>query len=479
MQANRAYSARVASSIDVFLRDTQLRLGYSASRLSDRMDDPNALADELHRVQAQDNTFDNVAIIGPNRNVVAATPISSRLRDHVVESSDTVDALREQKPFVSDVHTSADGKPVVVVSMPIFARSGTYLGFLGGAINLQSDGVLGRLVSTHVFWGDSQVYIVDSRRTLLYHSTKSRVGSTIGENAAVDRSLEGRDGSDRITDSLGVDVLAGYAPIPTGHWGVASQQPVVSVLRPLGSMVYRTLIETVPLAILGMAVIWGLSVLISKPLRRLAESASNTGIVESATAIAGVNAWYFEASNIKRALLRSINTTKARVTRLELASHTDPLTGLLNRRAMDEALDEMSREERTFSAIALDIDHFKRVNDTFGHDIGDVVLQRLAALMREYSRDIDLACRVGGEEFTLLLPDASTSTAAAIGERLRQVVMNTQIDPVGHITISLGVATWPQDGAAITEVLKEADERMYAAKRAGRNRLVSASSNVA
>ena len=140
---------------------------------------------------------------------------------------------------------------------------------------------------------------------------------------------------------------------------------------------------------------------------------------------------------------------------------------------MDAALTQMTETRRPFSVISMDIDHFKQVNDTFGHDVGDVTLRTLAQLMQRCCRDVDLACRVGGEEFTLLLPDITTADAALVGERLRVLVEQTEIEMVGHITVSLGVASWPRDGELVAEVMKNADELMYQAKRAGRNRLVA------
>lgn len=117
---------------------------------------------------------------------------------------------------------------------------------------------------------------------------------------------------------------------------------------------------------------------------------------------------------------------------------------------------------------------FKRVNDTHGHDVGDRVLQELARLMGESSRENDVLCRVGGEEFLMLLPNASVEVAAQVAERFRALVERTPIEPVGRITVSLGVAHWPQDGSGIDKVLKRADEMLYRAKQHGRNRVETA-----
>lgn len=121
--------------------------------------------------------------------------------------------------------------------------------------------------------------------------------------------------------------------------------------------------------------------------------------------------------------------------------------------------------------LSLDIDYFKSVNDTWGHDVGDQVLQRLAKLMQSGSRVGDVLCRGGGEEFLILLPGIAPEVAEQIAERLRRQVAQMLIEPVGCITISLGVAHCGRQGDEVEEALKTADEMLYKAKRAGRNRV--------
>lgn len=123
--------------------------------------------------------------------------------------------------------------------------------------------------------------------------------------------------------------------------------------------------------------------------------------------------------------------------------------------------------------ISLDIDRFKAVNDTFGHDIGDVTLKALAQLLKRSCRKNDTACRMGGEEFMMFFPDTSVEAAADIAERLRKEVAAAKIETVGHITISLGVTVWPSGVDSVSQALKRADELMYQAKQAGRNQVVA------
>lgn len=124
--------------------------------------------------------------------------------------------------------------------------------------------------------------------------------------------------------------------------------------------------------------------------------------------------------------------------------------------------------------IALDIDHFKAINDRFGHDVGDAVIVSLATLMQQDLRSDAALCRSGGEEFLLLLPGVSLAQAQKIAERLRTRVASHDMEVAGHITISLGVAHWGADATSIAAVLKEADKALYDAKNQGRNCVVMA-----
>ncbi|MBT7071728.1 MAG: diguanylate cyclase [Anaerolineae bacterium] len=158
----------------------------------------------------------------------------------------------------------------------------------------------------------------------------------------------------------------------------------------------------------------------------------------------------------------------------------DPLTGLYNRRYLFDFLQRelklAKRQPKTLSLLLLDIDHFKKINDTYGHNTGDTVLQSVARLLQEFTRETDLACRYGGEEFLLLLPDIDCDTALQRAETLRQTVQETCVPYLDHrlsVTISVGLAVYPADGSDYAEIIQKADEALYEAKEQGRNRVIS------
>jgi diguanylate cyclase (GGDEF)-like protein len=162
--------------------------------------------------------------------------------------------------------------------------------------------------------------------------------------------------------------------------------------------------------------------------------------------------------------------------RMQQMAITDGLTQLANRRSFDRALDrELQRAGRTdgrLSVVLLDVDHFKSLNDTHGHLVGDTVLRQIAAALRECGREYDTIARYGGEEFAAVLPGCSTALALQVAERLRQAVMEAATDV--PVTASAGVATYPYDGVDVPSLLSAADRALYSAKHAGRNKVMSA-----
>ena len=167
---------------------------------------------------------------------------------------------------------------------------------------------------------------------------------------------------------------------------------------------------------------------------------------------------------------------------LREVSIRDPLTGLFNRRHMDASLErEISRAKRKGTGVGiimLDIDHFKVFNDTLGHEAGDVLLKGLGEFLLGSMRSSDIPCRYGGEEFLLILPEASIGSALKRAEQMLSAVKDLRIDYNGSqlekVTISFGVSAYPESGMTKEEIISAADAALYRAKRAGRNRVCAA-----
>ena len=192
---------------------------------------------------------------------------------------------------------------------------------------------------------------------------------------------------------------------------------------------------------------------------------------------AGVAALDYLA-NVRHQLKQPRIIEAATLGAIESEAVSDGLTGLFNRRFFEEALvREVERARRYGSQSALllvDLDGFKAINDTRGHQEGDRVLQEVAAVVRRHLRATDIACRIGGDEFAVILCDTPHDEALAVAERIRSDV-ESAFDQA--VTISAGLASVPADGASAGELVRDADRALYAAKRGGRNGTVSAAAN--
>ena len=174
---------------------------------------------------------------------------------------------------------------------------------------------------------------------------------------------------------------------------------------------------------------------------------------------------------------RTLLEFKAYLDVCEEAAFTDHLTGLANRRRFERQLERevarVERFERPFTLLMLDIDNFKNLNDSFGHDSGDDAIRRLSKVLREGTRGIDLAARIGGEEFAVLLVETSREGGFEVAERLRAAIKSLELPQAGHITASFGVAECPRDAQTAADILKAADVALYEAKRNGRDQVVA------
>jgi len=225
----------------------------------------------------------------------------------------------------------------------------------------------------------------------------------------------------------------------------------------------------------GLAVAWILAILsfaavqttlrkVVRPIEELSAAADRiaAGDLTATAPVAGDR----EIATLGVAFNRMAEELKAR-------ARTDDLTALPNFRAfrerIDEELERADRYPETFGVLVLDLDHFKKYNDTHGHLAGNTALQRVAQTIRETVRAVDFAARYGGEEFAVVVPQVDAASLAAIAERIRA---NVEALPGNPITISIGAAMYPQDGRDREALFQAADARLYQAKKQGRNRVV-------
>ncbi|MFJ2480204.1 diguanylate cyclase [Pseudomonas sp. NPDC087598] len=305
--------------------------------------------------------------------------------------------------------------------------------------------------------------------------------------------------------SVGNGYLTSMVTVPTPSstalsWSIAVRQPLETALQPARLLFYKLLLLGVFAALVFGLVAYYLALYLSRPIEQLARSAKQVqdnqpgahfplhhpvreiaqlgqSIDAMTQSLLGKERELQEANASLEATVaqRTAALMQANAELLSLATH-DALTGVYNRRRFDEKITEYSllsrRTGRPFALLLIDADHFKHINDSHGHAVGDEVLQQLAQLIQASLRTTDFVARYGGEEFAVLLPEiAKPDTPEVVAEKIRTAVADAHFAGVGNVTVSIGVGLAdPADNNQMT-LIKRADQQLYQAKAAGRNQV--------
>lgn len=474
LKMNHAYAQKIAYTTEGFLEEALDTLSYSADKVShylaERTEDP--LFDEADRLLEQTSTFNSVIIVSKTGYVTATSPETLGIIGERITSEGGERALEARKPLISEPYWSMTGRLIVLISHPIFDASGNYEGYIAGSIYLQEDNVLNDLLGSHFYQDGSYFYVVDRTGRILYHPDQTRINENIAENIAVKETIAGKNGAVELVNNKGISMLAGYANIPMTNWGAVSQKTTKSAIEPANAMRNKMWVNALPFLFISILVLIFIANKIANPLHKLGNYAEMSIEKGSYEKVKGVRAWYYEAIQLEKVLVKSFALWEDRVNFFIHQSSTDPLTGLANRRFLDEQMQKWEEKETQYAILLMDIDRFKQVNDTYGHAVGDDVLKFLADEMRKCVRETDICCRYGGEEFMVLMPETSAEEAYLVAERLRQA-LESKASPTGKaITISGGIATSSSSASHAVRMIEIADERLYKAKETGRNKII-------
>ncbi|KOY01704.1 diguanylate cyclase [Pseudomonas nunensis] len=305
--------------------------------------------------------------------------------------------------------------------------------------------------------------------------------------------------------SVGNGYLTSAVAVPTPSsagltWYIAVRQPLDIALHPARVLFYKLLALGFIAAIIFGLVAYYLALHLSRPIEQLARAAKQVQdhqpdvafplqhsvreIAQLVQSIQGMTQSLLgkerelqEANTSLEATVaqRTVALTQANADLLKLATH-DALTGVFNRRRFDEKLAECSllfqRTGRTFALLFIDVDYFKRINDTHGHAIGDEVLEQLAKLIQRNTRATDFVARYGGEEFAVLLPEIEEpESPEVVAEKIRVAIAEAHFASVGQVTVSIGVGLAELSDSNASALIRRADQQLYQAKGAGRNRV--------
>lgn len=413
---------------------------------------------------------------------------------------------------VEDVHAAAllekklppysDGSPFrfVDVAVPVADASGRIVGVLGAHLSWRwADVVRREVLSSRRPEMKEDVVVLDRTGRVLLGSDAGTAQYTAANLAAGPFIVHGADG-DRLAAAA---ATRGRGDYPGLGWIVVALQPVDTALVGADRLTSLILLLGLAAAVLGVVGIWWIAARLTRPLTQLTGAVDRIGREPNARMTRHVHGSpeVLRLSASVRSLLRRIGTVEAdarlieaeashaveaaedRVRRLgadlhamQVLAETDALTGLLNRRAFlplaNDAMSYFKRYRRSICILMIDIDHFKRVNDLYGHAAGDAVIRHIGRIVSEAIRTTDKVARFGGEEFVVLLRETDLKGAAIFADRIRQRVASTVFEPEGpclRATISVGMAEAEFADGDVDHTIERADRALYAAKSGGRN----------
>ena len=399
------------------------------------------------------------------------------------------------KFFLSPIfRSSINNNPVILVKHLIFDKSQRPKGLILAEISLDE---IGRICSKINFGVKGHCAVVDNAGHVVAHPNKAWVQSIrdLSRLSVVKKMLSGKSGTTEFySPFLKADMVAGFSPIPTLGWGVMIPQPKSELTKAFASTRYHTTIWL----LIGVLVALIVSVLLTQKiiqpintLNRLTHEfdqfrdydSINIGVPPANTP-AEINTLWTSFSNLLSGLQYSNKEMKQATAKLKKMnkhlykiSTQDDLTSLSNRRYFTQTLNKVLRNEfaTNVGIIMIDIDKFKHLNDTYGHETGDLAIKHLAGILKKSTRSCDLVARLGGDEFIVYIQNPTDFVLSKLAEMIpsnlekKPLVLNNKTLP---FTLSLGTVNRLNDGTlSTTELLHCADIAMYNSKLSGRNRV--------
>ncbi|GFN29989.1 sensor domain-containing diguanylate cyclase [Paenibacillus curdlanolyticus] len=441
---------------------------------SDVLSDATVM-DHLEYTRNVSGYFNSIFWADTNAVVQNMSPPALSLKGTTLTATASLEALATRGSYLSEPFISSTGRLIVLMSEPLYDKTGNYIGIIGGTIYLADNNVLSTIFGSNISdHAGSYFYVVDSRGTLVYHPERSRLHDRVTDNQVVQQLMNGRSGQAKVENTKSETFLAGYATVPDNGWGIVVQTPVETINKQLRHQILATSLYTgPPFLIIVLTAIYVARKLASPFVvltKYLSQSKGGTRLPPPVKP----NYWNLEANVLTRMVVNTAEEIHKHSEELSHAALVDPLTGLHNRRALKEMLEKWTSLNKPFGLIIMDIDRFKSINDTFGHQVGDEILKQMAGVIQRCMRAHDIGCRYGGEEFIVMLPGCNAAETVQIAERIRQTMEKEKNVTKKTITLSLGAAVYPVHGVEPRALLKMADDALYTAKESGRNRTVLA-----
>ncbi|WP_335871514.1 sensor domain-containing diguanylate cyclase [Bacillus sp. 2205SS5-2] len=468
---NSSMSEKISSSVDSLFQTMRLSLEDTSAFYTDidQMTDEE-IEEHLELLRKNSRYFNSLSWIDDTGLIRNIAPSSVGLKNKYISTEGTKDVLESRKPTLTAPYIVRSGRLVLLMSQPIYDRNGQYRGILAGTVYLQEQNVLNEILGNdYIDENGSYYYVVGPEGKLLFHPIRERVGETVMKNPIVKKVTQGESGVAQVTNTKGVKMLAAYNQIPETGWGVVQQTPLSYVEK----LLFKRIQEQVFYILPPFTLLLFLSVLLARKLARpiihLADLVNQLAAGKSVETPGIQSHWNREADLLTKSVLIAIQSVQENNQELTNAAMTDSLTGLPNRRKLNEVMNLWASGGNVFSVVVVDIDRFKVVNDTYGHPVGDEVLKFLAHTVQSLLRTEDLFFRYGGEEFVLLLPHTRSFEAYGMGEKIRLIIEKTTTPTGKPVTISLGISEYPLHSNSMEELFRQADKALYQSKYNGRN----------
>lgn len=425
----------------------------------------------LSSVRRRFGDYASLLVVNPQGRVVA----SSAGAGDIALPAEVLRELRTADAVLGEPTLDSTGSVALTITVPIATASGGVVGAMSANLRFATaENVLRRFVPPD----SGEVYLLARDGTLIASSRAQTKPLSLKMPAAALAALRDRAAPTvEYADYRGVQMVGNMEPMVRSTWSVVAQMPRTQAFAEIAQLRNTTLLTLLVLVLVVGAIAYTLGRLIVRPLEQLTQGAGEVaaGNLDVDLPVRGGG----EVAYLTQMFNEMVTRIRAAHDKLERLSETDGLTGLANRRHLMEALDvEEKRGTRyghAFSLLMIDVDHFKKYNDTYGHQAGDVALARVGTVLKESIRDVDRAGRYGGEEFAVVLPETPLAAALVVAERIRARMEGEKL-PVksgeASVTLSIGVAERPTHAATAAEIVAVADAALYDAKEEGRNKVM-------
>ena len=477
-----AMAELIAGSIDDKLGTYLATIAELAVALPpDVFEDPDKARTFLESHRNLLSVFGNGLLLCDDQlSIVAETPDLGAREARIEPLKPFLKAVaQEDFPEISDPYLSAvNNAPAIAMAVPVTDRNNRLRGFLVGSISLTRDYFLEEILGYKI-GRKGHLYLLNTDRTTILHPDKSRImkqDNPPGVDHLLDSAVVGFEGSGETVNSQGVAQIASFKRLKMVDWILAAVYPQEEAYAPIQRLRNYLFAASSVVALLSLFLTWLLTSTITSSLNSFTSQVrhirSNPGSGHEIR-IAGSDEVALLADTFN-GLMRELDLTRES---LDEISRTDHLTGLYNRRHLEKEAPKLiaisERQKTSTAVLMLDIDHFKRINDAYGHEAGDAVLVHFSRMLLQAVRPYDIVVRHGGEEFILLLPLTTRHDAMEIAERLRIDIQNTPVRYYQEqfaITASIGVYVVEQMHD-LQQAMACADAALYEAKNSGRNRV--------